>query len=106
MNLALRFADSTERNLEVFLEKPDLAWPSSVAWAIAWRITGGIAEIHPPDHPAQLTVNLRSIAGRLTGRCRTSARQTSWTFPPHCRRASAGIIATGSGQSPVSFPSL
>ena len=83
----------------------DAAIPTAIRWVVR-RITGGIAEIHPPDHPAQLTVNLRSIAGRLTGRCRTSARQTSWTFPPHCRRASAGIIATGSGQSPVSFPSL
>jgi hypothetical protein len=78
--------------------------PTAIRWTVR-RITGGIAEIHPPDHPAKLTVNLRSIAGRLTARCRASARQIYRTFPPHCRRASIGIAAAISGHSPVSFPS-
>ena len=82
----------------------DAAMPTAIRWAIR-RMAGGIAEIHPPDHPAKLTVNLRATAGRLTGRCRAFARQTSRTFPPHCRRASVGITAAGSGHSPVSFPS-
>ena len=81
------------------------AIPTAIRWAVR-RITGGIAEIHPSDHPAKLTVNLRSIAGRLTGRCRAFARQISRTLSPHCQRSSAGITAVGSGQSPVSFPSL
>ena len=82
----------------------DAAMPTAIRWTVR-RITGGIAEIHPPDHPAKLTVNLRATAGRLPGRCRASARQISWTFPPHCRRSSVGITAEGSGHSPVSFPS-
>ena len=82
----------------------DAAIPTAIRWAIR-RMAGGIAEIHPPDHPAKLTVNLRAIAGRLTGRCRAFARQIYRTFPPHCRWASAGITAAGSGHSPVSFPS-
>jgi hypothetical protein len=41
----------------------------------------------------------------LTAPCRASARQTSRTFPPHCRRPSAGTTAAVSGHSPVSFPS-
>lgn len=79
----------------------DAAMPTAIR-----RMTGGISEIHPPDHPAKLTVNLRSIAGRLTARCRASARQISRTFPPHCQRPSVGISAAVSGHSPVSFPSL
>ena len=82
----------------------DAAMPTAIRWAVR-RMAGDIAEIHPPDHPAKLTVNLRSIAGRLTARCRASARQTSRTFPPHCRRSSTDITAAGSGHSPVSFPS-
>jgi hypothetical protein len=81
------------------------AIPTAIRWAVR-RITGGIAEIHPSDHPAKLTVNLRATAGRLTGRCRASTQQTSRTFPPHCQRAFVGITAAGSGHSPVSFPSL
>jgi hypothetical protein len=83
----------------------DAAMPTAIRWTVR-RMAGGIAEIHPPDHPAKLTVNLRSIAGRLTGRCRAFARQISRTLSPHCRQSSAGITAAGSGQSPVSFPSL
>ncbi len=83
----------------------DAAMPTAIRWAVR-RMAGVIAEIHPPDHPAKLTVNLRSIAGRLTARCRASARQTSRTFPPHCQRPSVGISAAVSGHSPVSFPSL
>jgi hypothetical protein len=83
----------------------DAAMPTAIRWTVR-RMAGGIAEIHSPDHPAKLTVNLRSIAGRLTGRCRESARQTSRTFSPHCRRASVGITAAVSGQLPISFPSL
>jgi hypothetical protein len=82
----------------------DAAMPTAIRWAVR-RITGGIAEIHPPDHPAKLTVNLRATAGRLTGCCRASARRTSRTFSPHCQRSSADIIAAGSGHLPVSFPS-
>jgi hypothetical protein len=82
----------------------DAAMPTAIRWTVC-RMTGGISEIHPPDHPAKLTVNLRSIAGRLTGRCRVFTRQTYRIFPPHCRRSSAGITAAGSGHSPVSFPS-
>ena len=82
----------------------DAAMPTAIRWTVR-RITGGIAEIHPPDHPAKLTVNLRVIAGRLTARCRASARQTYRTFSPHCQRPSVGIIAAVSGHSPVSFPS-
>ena len=83
----------------------DAAMPTAIRWTIR-RMAGGITEIHPPDHPAKLPVNLRSIAGRLTGRCRAFARQISRTLSPHCQRSSAGITAVGSGQSPVSFPSL
>ncbi len=80
------------------------AMPTAIRWTVR-RITGGISEIHPPDHPAKLTVNLRAIAGRLTARCRAFARQTSRTFPPHCQRLSCGIIAAVSVHSLVSFPS-
>jgi hypothetical protein len=69
------------------------------------RMAGGIPEIHPPDHPAKLTVNLRATAGSLTGCCRAFARQTSRMFPPHCQRPSVGIAAAVAGHSPVSFPS-
>jgi hypothetical protein len=82
----------------------DAATPTAIRWAVR-RTAGGIAEIHPPEHPATLPVNLRAVAGRLTGHCRALARQSYRTFPPHCRRASAGITAVGSGHSPVSFPS-
>ena len=82
----------------------DAAMPTAIRWTVR-RMAGGIPEIHTPDHPAQLTVNLRATAGRLTGRCRVFTRQTYRNFPPHCRRSSGGIVAAGSGQSPVSFPS-
>jgi hypothetical protein len=82
----------------------DAAMPTAIRWTVR-RITGGIPEIHPPDHPAKLTVNLRATAGRLTGCCRAFARQTYRTFPPYCRRSSVGIAAAGSGHLPVSFPS-
>jgi hypothetical protein len=80
----------------------DAAMPTAIRWAVR-RITGGISEIHPPDHPAKLTVNLRATAGRLTARCRASARQTYRTFPPHYQRPSADITTAVSGHSPVSF---
>jgi hypothetical protein len=82
----------------------DAAMPTAIRWTIR-RMAGGITEIHPPDHPAKLTVNLWATAGRLTARCLASARQTYRTFPPHCQRPSADITAAGSGYSPVSFPS-
>jgi len=82
----------------------DAAMPTAIRWTVR-RITGGISEIHPPDHLTKLTVNLRSIAGRLTGRCRAFTRQISRTFPPHCQQPSASITAAVSGHSPVSFPS-
>ncbi len=82
----------------------DAAMPTAIRWTIR-RMAGGISEIHPPDHPAKLTVNLRSTAGRLTARYLASARQTSRKFPPHCQRPSVGISAVVSGHSPVSFPS-
>jgi hypothetical protein len=80
----------------------DAATPTAIRWAVR-RMAGGIAEIHSPEHPAKLPVNLRSISGRLTGRCRASTRPTYRKFPPHCRQASAGITTTGSGHLPVSF---
>ena len=80
----------------------DAAMPTAIRWTVR-RMAGVIAEIHPPDHPAKLTVNLRSTAGRLTARCRASARQTYRTFSPHCQRPSVGITAAVSGHSPVSF---
>ena len=80
------------------------AMPTAIRWTVR-RMTGGIVEIHPPDHPAKLTVNLRATAGKLAGRCRVFTRQTYRIFPPHCRRSSAGITAAGSGHSPVSFSS-
>jgi len=82
----------------------DAAMPAAIRWTVR-RTVGGIADSHAPEHPATLTVSLWSISGRLTGGCRASAWQTYRMFPPHCRRASAGIIATGSGHLPVSFPS-
>lgn len=82
----------------------DAAMPTAIRWTVR-RMAGGIPEIHPPDHPAKLTVNLRSTAGRLTGRCRVFTRQTSRKFPSHCQRLSAGITAASSGHLPVSFPS-
>jgi len=82
----------------------DAATPTAIRWVVR-RMTGGNAEIHPPEHPATLPVNLRAMAGRLTGHCMALARQSYRTFPPHCRRSSAGITAAGSGHSPVSFPS-
>ena len=82
----------------------DAATPTAIRWTVR-RMAGGIAEIHPSEHPATLTVNLRAMAERLTRRCRAFARQTYRTFPPQCRQASAGITAAGSGHSPVSFPS-
>jgi hypothetical protein len=82
----------------------DAATPTAIRWSIR-RMAGGIAEIHPPEHPATLPVNLRAMAGRLTGHCRASARQSYRTFPPHCRRVSTGITAAGSGHLPVLFPS-
>jgi hypothetical protein len=78
----------------------DAAMPTAIRWAVC-RMSGVIAEICPPEHRVKLTVNLRAMAGRLTGRCQAFARQTYRTFPPHCRRSSAGIIATGSGHSPI-----
>jgi len=82
----------------------DAAMPTAIRSAVR-RITGGIPEIHPLDHPAKLPVNLRPTAGSLTGRCRAFAHQIYRTFPPHCRRSSADIVAAVSGHSPVSFPS-
>jgi hypothetical protein len=78
----------------------DAAIPTAIRWAVC-RMSGVIVEIHAPDHPAPLTVNLRAMAGRLTGRCQAFARQTYGIFPPHGRRSSTGIIATDSGHSPV-----
>jgi len=51
----------------------DAAMPTAIRWTVR-RMAGGIVEIHPPDHPSKLTVNLRSTAGRLTAHCRV--------FPP------------------------
>ena len=82
----------------------DAAMPTAIRWAVR-RMAGDIAEIHPPDHPAKLTVNLRATAGRLTGHCRAFTRQIYRTFPPLCQRPSASITAAGSGHLPVSFPS-
>ena len=79
------------------------AMPTAIRWIVR-RMVGGIIEIHPPDHPAKLTVNLRSVAGRLTGRCRAYARHRSRIFPSHCQRPSVGIAAAVAGHSPVSFP--
>ena len=82
----------------------DAAMPTAIRWTIR-RMAGGIVEIHPPDHPAKLTVHLRATAGRLTAHCRAFTRKTYRKFPPHRQRPSVGITVTVSGQSPVSFPS-
>jgi hypothetical protein len=78
----------------------DAAIPTAIRWAVC-RKSGVIAETCPPEHRVKLTVNLRAMAGRLTGRCQAFARQTYRIIPPHYRRSSVGIIATGSGHSPV-----
>jgi hypothetical protein len=82
----------------------DAAPPTAIRWIVR-RMTGGIAEVHPPEHPATLPVNLRATSGKLAGHCRAFTRQSYQTFPPHSRQASAGITTAGSGHSPVSFPS-
>ena len=80
----------------------DAAMPTAIRWVVR-RTTGGNPEIHSPDHPAKLTVNLRVTAGRLTAHCRVFTHQTSRKFPPHCRRSATGIATAVAGQSPVSF---
>jgi hypothetical protein len=87
-----------------FSDGNDAAIPTAIRWTVR-RMVGGIAEIQSPDHPAKLTVNLRSTAGRLAAHRRAFARKTYRIFPPHCRRASVGITAAVAGQSSVTFPS-
>jgi len=60
------------------------AKPTAIRWAIR-RIVSGNSEIYPPDHPATLTSNLRSIAGQPPGSCRAVSR----SFPGKNRDASA-----------------
>jgi len=80
----------------------DAAKLTAIRWTVR-RMAGGISEIHPPDYPAKLTVNLMSIAGRLFGSCQVLTRQQSGIFPPQCWRSSVGITAAGSGHTPVLF---
>ncbi len=80
------------------------AIPPAIRWTVR-RIIGGTLENRPPDCPARLTVNLRSVAGRFTSGRQASRRSISWKFPPHCRRPSAATTATRSGHPPITFTS-
>ena len=82
----------------------DAAIPHAIRWIVR-RIISGTRENRPPDRPAQLMVNLRSVAGKFAAGKRASRRSMSRKLPPHCHRPSAAIAATSSGYPPVTFMS-